>query len=77
MTNTDLLERLLRDELGRAEDNLCRAKLQQRAKPDWTSGNDKPIADMVASYAKSADEVRALARAHGIDLTPKRPFTRA
>jgi hypothetical protein len=49
----------LRTKLGNAYDNLYRAKLQLRANPEWRSGNDESIQDMVADYQKYHDEIEA------------------
>ncbi len=48
----------LKNALGNAEDNLYRAKLQQRAMPDWTSGNGEPVQDLITGYQKLVDELK-------------------
>ena len=49
----------LKRELGNAEDNLYRAKMQQRASSDWRSGNGETIDEVVAQYQRHRDELAA------------------
>lgn len=62
------VEKAVRHSLGNAEDNLARAKMQERADPTWRSGNDESIQEVVASYQAHADKIRADAKAAGIKL---------
>lgn len=49
--------RAIRSELANASDNLARAQMQKRANPDWRSGNDESIDDVIAGYQRHVDEL--------------------
>ena len=60
MTNAqELAVKALKRELGNAEDNLYRAKLQQKASSDWKSGNGESIDEVVNQYQRHRDELAA------------------
>lgn len=63
----DAVQRAVRTALGNAEDNLARAKMQQRADPEWTSGNDETIDQVVAGYQATRDGIVADAKKYGVE----------
>ncbi len=43
--------------LANAEDNLCRARMQKRAMPNWSSGNGETIDELITAYEKERDQL--------------------
>jgi hypothetical protein len=54
-----VLVKVGRERLSIINDNIHRARMQQRADPDWLDGNGTPIAKVIAAYQREADELRA------------------
>lgn len=61
-------EKIFRDAIGNAEDDLYRAKMQMRAMPTYVSGNGDTIESMVQAYQKGVDEIKAEAKRLGVEL---------
>lgn len=62
------VERAVDRVLGALDDNLYRAKLQQRADPDWRTGNGESVDSMIAGYQRERDELVADAVRYGIKV---------
>lgn len=60
------VEAVVRKELGNIDDNLYRAKLQQRRDSDWTTGNGKSIDSLIAGYQRERDDLVRDAERYGI-----------
>lgn len=54
----DAQKRALQNAIANAGDNLARARMQQQADPNWVSGNEESIDEVVAEYQRHYDELR-------------------
>jgi hypothetical protein len=62
------VENAVRQQLGNLQDNLYRYKMQQKADPDWRTGNDEPIGDVIASIEAQITELRRDADRYGVKV---------
>ena len=68
MANTRMTVELYRQALGIAQDDLIRARSQQRATPGWVSGNGEEIDEVVRGYERRVAAIKRNARKEGIEV---------
>ena len=54
----DLQKRCISNEIGAVQDDLVRARLQQRADPFWHSGNGQPIGQVIRELEQRLQKLR-------------------
>lgn len=50
--------RAIETAIGNAADNLYRAKLQKKRDPNWVSGNDETIDEVITQYQKQINDLK-------------------